>query len=402
MQTKLVKMLLSHQLWVRNRHIIVPEMFPELTKLIHDALAYAHDKYQRDLTLAELHNVVLMRNPVITEAQKETIQLILNRVDAEPPIGEDLANDILAAVWREEAGRKISMTALSMAEGKASIHDVNRVISELGGGNVPDDAPTPITTDVSELLDLLETRASWKFNIPSIDDIVPGISGGEFCILFGRVESGKTAAHISLACAPGGFIWQGAKVHLVVNEEPAIRTMMRCISAATGMTKEEIRANKQTAAGIWSKVKDNITIIDDVNMSMVRLSAYASNKKPDVLIIDQLDKVYLDGAFARRDEMLGETYQMAREIGKRHDCAVIGVTQASFAAEGKTQVHFSMMAESRTSKAAEADLVIGIGKDSSEPLDTPNRFLTISKNKISGIHTTRPCILQSPISRFIS
>ena len=92
-----------------------------------------------------------------------------------------------------------------------------------------------------------------------------------------------------------------------------------------------------------------------------------------------------------------------RELAKRHDCAVIGVSQASAEAEGKTRVDFSMMEGSKTGKAAEADVVLGIGKHSGtnedgEPDHT--RFLTISKNKLSGYHGSIPVMIEPEIGRY--
>ena len=86
------------------------------------------------------------------------------------------------------------------------------------------------------------------------------------------------------------------------------------------------------------------------------------------------------GQFNSSHERLRELYRCLRELAKRHDCAVIGVSQASAEAEGKTRVDFSMMEGSKTGKAAEADVVLGIGKHSGtnedgEPDHT--RFLTI-------------------------
>ena len=62
-----------------------------------------------------------------------------------------------------------------------------------------------------------------------------------------------------------------------------------------------------------------------------------------------------------------------------------------------------MMAGSKTSKAAEADVIIGIGRHSGTNEDgAPDnaRFLTISKNKISGYHGTIPVLLEPEIGRY--
>ena len=83
-------------------------------------------------------------------------------------------------------------------------------------------------------------------------------------------------------------------------------------------------------------------------------------------------------------------------MAKRHECALIAVSQASADAAGRTRLDFSMMENSKTGKAAEADLIIGIGKhgqDASEDEPDTMRFLNVSKNKLSGYHGVIPCNL---------
>jgi hypothetical protein len=79
---------------------------------------------------------------------------------------------------------------------------------------------------------------------------------------------------------------------------------------------------------------------------------------------------------------------------------VIAISQASADAHGKTRISFDMMENSKTGKAAEADLIIGIGKHGSlDSLDT-TRVMCISKNKISGYHGEITCNIEPQLSRY--
>ena len=91
------------------------------------------------------------------------------------------------------------------------------------------------------------------------------------------------------------------------------------------------------------------------------IDSHCEKHKPDIIVIDQLDKVNVSGTYARTDEKLRAVYTGAREIAKRHNCCVIAISQASADAHGKTRISFDMMENSKTGKAAEADLIIGIG-----------------------------------------
>jgi len=58
-----------------------------------------------------------------------------------------------------------------------------------------------------------------------------------------------------------------------------------------------------------------------------------------------------------------------------------------------------MMENSKTGKAAEADLIIGIGKQDVSDNER-QRYLTISKNKLTGFHGNIVCNLDTDTSRY--
>ena len=132
---------------------------------------------------------------------------------------------------------------------------------------------------------------------------VGGIGGGNLMIAFARPETGKTAFWVSLCAGPDGFAEQGAKIHAFINEEPAIRTQMRAISCYTGMTREEIVNDIQTAQSYWSDIKNNISMFDTVDWSMEDIDSHCEKHKPDIIVIDQLDKINVNGTFATSGDL---------------------------------------------------------------------------------------------------
>lgn len=158
--------------------------------------------------------------------------------------------------------------------------------------------------------------------------------------------------------------------------------------------------NRSHASEKFTEIAPNITMLDNVDASIEWLNKYCASKKPDILIIDQLDKLNVSGTFARTDEKLREIYLKFREICKRHDVFGIGISQASADAENKTNVTYAMMENSKTGKAAEADLIIGIGKSDITDNNDSRRYLTISKNKLTGFHGNIVCNLETATSRY--
>ena len=108
------------------------------------------------------------------------------------------------------------------------------------------------------------------------------------------------------------------------------------------------------------------------------------------------------GVFARDDLRLSQVYIKARTIAKKHDLAMIAVSQADATADGRTSLRFTQMANSKIGKAAEADVIIGIGKEATDSTDDNFlRYLHVSKNKLGGGHGRATVRIEPKISRYI-
>ena len=129
-----------------------------------------------------------------------------------------------------------------------------------------------------------------------------------------------------------------------------------------------------------------LTIMDSVGTSVEEVDEYAKLNKPDIMFCDQLDKFRISGEFNRGDERLKETYVYAREIAKRNKLLMWAVSQASYDAHDRQWIDYSMLDNSRTGKAGEADIIIGIGKTGSSEVENTVRHICISKNKLNGWH----------------
>jgi len=126
---------------------------------------------------------------------------------------------------------------------------------------------------------------------------------------------------------------------------------------------------------------------------------------PDVVILDQGDKVHIGGSYSASHERLRELFKNLRELAKRRNCAIITISQASAEAKGRTRLSPFDMEGSKIGKAAETDLIIGIGKHEAGDIDDSeidnSRYLTVSKNKLSGWHGTIICNIEPEVSRYV-
>jgi len=400
-EKQMIRLMLNKKFYTQYKGTLSPTVFSGDISSLYDTIQKAHDKYEEDIKVDELYSLhTAIFNPALTRAAKEKFSELVEDIKEVQEPSKEIARDIMRILSDRDLAQRIAVESTEIFNGKDA--NFNEIISmiEKHKKNIDEEKVPAVTKNVGEVLDLLDVTTKWKFNIPVLNHNVGGIGGGNLMIAFARPETGKTAFWVSLCAGPHGFAEQGAKIHAFINEEPAIRTQMRAISCYTGMTRDEIIQDKEMAHKSWSDIKDNISMFDTVDWSIQDIDAHCEKHKPDIIVIDQLDKVNVTGTYARTDEKLRQIYTSVREIAKRRDCAVIAISQASADAHNRNSISFDQMENSKTGKAAEADLIIGIGRNSNSDLENKIRTLCISKNKINGYHGEPVCTIRRSISRY--
>ena len=400
-EKQMIRLMLNKKFYTQHKGMLSPTVFSGDISSLYDTIQKAHDKYEEDIKVDELYSLhTAIFNPALTRAAKEKFSELVEDIKEVQEPSKEIAKDIMRILSDRDLAQRIAVESTEIFNGKDA--NFNEIVSmiEKHKQSIDEEKTPAVTSNVDEVLDLLNVTTKWKFNIPILRDNVGGIGGGNLMIAFARPETGKTAFWVSLCTAPNGFAEQGAKIHAFINEEPAIRTQMRAISCYTGMTREEIIEDKEMAHRSWSEIKDNISMFDTVDWSIEDIDAHCEKHKPDIIVIDQLDKINVTGTYARTDEKLRQIYTSVREIAKRRNCAVIAISQASADAHNRNSISFDQMENSKTGKAAEADLIIGIGRNANSDLENKIRTLCISKNKINGYHGEPVCTIRRSISRY--
>ena len=400
-EKQMIRLMLNKKFYTQYKGTLSPTVFAGDISSLYDTIQKAHEKYEQDIKVDELYSLhTAIFNPALTRAAKEKFSELVEDIKEVQEPNKEIAKDIMRILSDRDLAQRIAVEATEIFNGKeANFAEITGMIDKRKVIVDEDKAPA-VTNNINEVLDLLGMTTKWKFNIPMLRDNVGGIGGGNLMISFARPETGKTAFWISLCSGPEGFAQQGAKIHAFINEEPAIRTQMRAISCFTGMTREEIIQEKNMAQRVWSEIKDNISMFDTVDWSMEDIDSHCEKNKPDIIVIDQLDKINVTGTFSRTDEKLRQIYTNAREIAKRRNCAVIAMSQASADAHNRNSISFDQMENSKTGKAAEADLIIGIGRNATKDTENKIRILCVSKNKINGYHGEPSCTIRRSISRY--
>lgn len=400
-ELNLLKALISKpETYKTYQKFLKKEALSELSGHILVTLHSWYREFERIPNLEEFKEFYDTVNITKSRALKQNVLETIDLVYSTELFKDDALEFLIKEHIKQEIARKIGQNAASVLAGETNSFDATeRLINDFReNAGVSDGDFNPINTDVDFILEGLKDNTKWTFNLPVLAERVPGIGPGIFTHIFARPEMGKTAFWVSLTAAPLGFAEQGAVVHAFINEEPAVRTLARSLYAISGMPLDDVQNNRQQATEYFSKIRDKLKYTDCSGMTMEELDAHAERYHPDILVTDQLDKFGIAGEFAGTHEKIRAIYVRAREIAKRHGLSFISIGQASADADGQNVLNFTWAENSRTGKAAEVDLIIGIGNNG--VMANNYRHISILKNKINGNHDNFGCILNTPISRY--
>ena len=405
MELSLIRSLMDKSFYDDHRGAKCPDrLFSKDVRKIKQTIDKAMDTYSRTVSPDEVEALFMSDNPTLTTAQKQAYASLFASVKNENTMGNDIAQEVLSKLFRQVIGEDVANIGFDMVNGDANTLESLRNLLEMYNDDfIPNMKIEWDDISIETLMAKAELEARWTFNISPLTRRVEGVSGGQLIEVGARPNTGKTSFHASLIAAPGGFAHQGAKCIILCNEEPTHRVGARDLTAAAGMSAREVRENMSKAQALYAPVMQNIKIKDAGGRDMTWVESVCKSYNPDVLVLDMGDKFGVAGSYAREDQALAACAIYARQIAKTYDCAVFYMSQLSADAEGRTTLNQSMMQGSRTGKAAEADLMLLIGKAASvegQEEESPLRHVNIVKNKLNGYHGMVNCNLDYLTARY--
>lgn len=246
---------------------------------------------------------------------------------------------------------------------------------------------TAVTNDLEELIEQAYTEQGYRWRLDCLNKSLGSLRRGDFGFIFARPESGKTTFLASECSQFLGGSTDGT-ICWFNNEEQGSKVMLRVYQAYFGVTIEQLLSNPGRYKGEFlSRTMGRFRLFDSGTLSRKDVETVIKQYNPSIVIYDQIDKI--KGFANDRDDLrLGSIYQWARELAKGNHAA-IGVCQADGSAEGVRYLTMDHVANAKTSKQAEADWILGIGKSHNETEENI-RFLNISKNKLLGDKDSNP------------
>jgi len=383
-ELSLLKALLSREDYVEYRPFIQTDEFSLELKPILRAIDYWHRNNENPPSIEDIANLVFAEGVVDKQREflKATFTTMVNLNT------EETTRKLLHRFKQEAVLKDLAIFSYEASLGKKSVDSVIELAAKLNSTSLIETVEY-VTDDIVEIIDKHIRTPGLRWRLNCLNRSLGSLRKGDFGFIYARPETGKTTLISSegtfmaeqLADDDGPILWFN-------NEESGEDVKFRNYLSALGATKEQVIKHPERAREVYQKkIRDKIRIIDRAAIDWRLIETLVEKEKPRLVLLDQIDK--LKGFKAdRKDLELGAIYQFSREIAKEY-CPVIGVCQADGTAHNVRYLEMTHVAEAKTAKQAEADFILGIGRDLSQGFEF-TRFLNISKNKLTGDSDTDP------------
>ena len=325
-----------------------------------------------------------IRNPNLSEKQVFEFNSLCERMGNY----EDSANPSLLRTLTDRAwALSLSETAHNVSTGEedpSAIEEQFRSWKNDAASSGANDGLSFFSPTVSELLASAQDYVKYYWPIDELNAMLGPISKGDFIIIAGRPDSGKTTILSNAVLHFASQLGDDECVLWCNNEEGADRVRTRQLQAALGWTNDEILRDKQaTEHALTQTGYAKIKLMDNSAMSIHDIEAHIEACKPSIIIIDQIWKV---GGFEKDSSTSIERYarlaQYVRGLAKQHG-PIIGASQLDATAENVKYPTMGSLYNSKTSVQGECDAVVTIGHIQGED---DVRYLRAPKNKLRGAH----------------
>lgn len=323
-------------------------------------------------------------HPKLDKEQKNAYVTILKKVHRD--VDEDDAAIVMQSMLELRMSSELSSLLMEYEEGNVgNIHAELEAISAefLRDAKIKSLDYVQVNTD--DMLNQEANEEGMNWRLQCLNDCMRGLRPGDFGIVAGRPDKGKTtflASEITFLAAQSDkpVIWLN-------NEGPGKRIYTRLWQAALGMTLADLidlHRKKEMEVKYCQAVngdKWKIKIFDIHGMDNYAVERILEKHEPSLVVYDMIDNIRGFGDAARTDLALERMYQWARELGVKYECAGIATSQIS--ADGANMQFPSdhMLKDSKTGKQGACDFILTIGA-----VDDPGyanaRFIGLPKNKL--------------------
>lgn len=371
---------------VRGR---VPEaaMDPQTNALLADFGYYFqqlpdHDKIDHGTFLPMFR----ARHPNLSAEQRSAYEeIIKNALTVD--VGPDAKDSIMRSMLELRLGTQLAnmLTKFDAGDLPNIQHAISEALDEFKADAGIRDLDY-IRDDIGDLLAEEVSDAGWRWRLECLNEHVRGLRPGDFGIIAGRPDKGKTTFIASELTHLASQLPEGQCAIWLNNEGPGKRIIPRLYQAALGAkTSELIALNqqgrlKEAYAQVMGAI-DRIRVIDIHNADNWTVEAIVERNEPGIVVYDMIDNVRGFGDAARTDLGLERMYQWGRELAVKHEHAALATSQISNEGDGLQFPSLGMLKDSKTGKQGACDFQLMIGS-SNDPGLAAVRYIGMPKNKL--------------------
>lgn len=382
----LLRLLLYNNNFIKYKHLIDYSYIKEYSLELYSIYNVLEELFAVNET-NELNDLIAFFYSKYPNANEKYKLLFDTLADIE--VSESVVDSVLEELDKKKNALLLSEKAFAFTQGRASADELQAISDKIYNPvKQEEEEDVFLSLDIESILNKQFLSPGLRFRLQCLNKSLGSLRQGDFGAIFARPETGKTTFLASEVSFMLDQIPDDSSIIWANNEEQGDKVILRICQAYYGLRTDQLLANLGTIRREFlAKFQHKLKFIDRATIDKAFIEAVLKNNKASLLVFDQMDKV--KGFKAERDDLLyGTIYQWGRELAKQY-CPIISVCQADGTAEGSKWLYMNHMALAKTSKQAECDWILGIGK-SHAPHEEMMRYLNLSKNKLSGDADSNP------------
>lgn len=240
--------------------------------------------------------------------------------------------------------------------------------------------------DIDVLLAEDAEESGVQFRLQCLNDSMRPLRGGDFGIIAGRPDKGKTTFISSEITYMAPQLPADRNIVWLNNEGPGKRIIPRVYQSALGATRTQLielskrGLLKEAYKRLMGRV-DKIRVVDVHGMDNFSVEQIIEANNAGLVVYDMIDNIRGFGDAARTDLGLEKMYQWGRELSVKLDIIGLATSQISADGDGMQFPTLGMLKDSKTGKQGACDFQLMIG--SSNDMGYQNvRWIGLPKNKL--------------------
>lgn len=370
---------------IRNR--VPKDALNKQTHALLDDFGKYFDKLP-DHTVIDLTNFLTMFrawHPKLSDEHLKAYETIIKKVSEDIP--EDAKEGIMHTLMELRLGGDLLKLVTDFEDGEVeNIHAAIEGVMEDFRRDAGIKSLDFLRDKIGDLLQDEIDDSGLRWRLACLNDSLRGLRPGDFGIVAGRPDKGKTTLLASEITHMAEQLPGERTVLWLNNEGPGRKIITRLYQASLGVRMSELvsmhqRGELEPAYEKRMGMPWRIRVFDVHGMDTYAVERIIEQNNAGVVVYDMIDNIRGFGDAARTDLGLEKMYQWARELCVKYDCIGIATSQISNEGDGMQFPTLPMLKDSKTGKQGACDFQIMIGA-SNDPGLSKVRYIGAPKNKL--------------------